>query len=82
MALAPVDETNLLLPLFDGLFEKPLWETFLRRLAQRTGADRVRRSVSSPSAPHQPPLNGIGGGHGQVLAVVDDQSDPGHRSQA
>ena len=56
MALAPVDETNLLLPLFDGLFEKPLWETFLCRLAQRTGADRVRMSVSNPSAPDQPPL--------------------------
>lgn len=56
MALAPVDETNLLLPLFNGLFEAPLWETFLRRLAQRTGADRVRMSISNPASPDQPPL--------------------------
>ncbi|PLK26187.1 LuxR family transcriptional regulator [Novosphingobium sp. TH158] len=56
MALAPVDETNLLLPLFDGLFEKPLWETFLRRLAQRTGADRVRMTISNPASPGQQPL--------------------------
>lgn len=56
MAITPTDETNLLLPLFDGIFEVPVWETFLRRLMQRTGAQRVRMAVRSSTAPSQPPL--------------------------
>ena len=56
MAITPTDETNLLLPLFDGIFETPVWETFLRRLMQRTGAQRVRMAVRSSTAPSQPPL--------------------------
>lgn len=56
MALTPTDETNLLLPLFDGLFEQPLWETFLRRLAQRTRADRVQMTLSNLAAPGEMPL--------------------------
>lgn len=56
MAITPTDETNLLLPLFDGIFEQPVWETFLRRLAQRTGAERVRLTVINSAAPEQMPL--------------------------
>lgn len=56
MAITPTDETNLLLPLFEGIFETPVWETFLRRLAQRTGAERVRLTVQNAAAPEQMPL--------------------------
>lgn len=45
MALAPTDETDLLLPLHGGVFEQPLWATFLRRLLARTGADRLLLAV-------------------------------------
>lgn len=56
MAITPTDESNLLLPLFEGIFEQPVWETFLRRLAQRTGAQRVRLTVINSAAPEQMPL--------------------------
>lgn len=56
MAITPTDESNLLLPLFEGIFEEPVWETFLRRLALRTGADRVRLTVMNSAAPDQTPL--------------------------
>lgn len=56
MALTPTDETNLMLPLFEGMFETPVWETFLRRLLQRTGAQRIRMTVRNSTAPSQPAL--------------------------
>ena len=39
MALTSRDETDLLLPLFDGAREKPRFSTFLARLRRRTGAE-------------------------------------------
>ena len=57
MSLSPADETGLVLPLFDGLFEVPMWETFLRRLMQRTGAQRVLLTMHNVAAPSQPPLH-------------------------
>lgn len=72
MAITPTDETNLLLPLFEGIFEEPLWETFLRRLALRTGAQRVLMTVNNPAAPDQPPLRR------RVLADrLAQEGDPG-----
>lgn len=41
MALGSTDERDLLLPLFSGIQEVPLWDTFLRRLLARTGARRL-----------------------------------------
>lgn len=41
MALASSDERDLILPLFAGIQEDPLWDTFLRRLLPRTGARRL-----------------------------------------
>jgi DNA-binding CsgD family transcriptional regulator len=38
MALASTDERDLLLPLYNGIHEDPLWQTFLRRLQMRTEA--------------------------------------------
>ncbi len=56
MAVTPTDETNLLLPLFEGIFETPVWETFLRRLLRRTGAQRIRMTVRNSAVPGQPAL--------------------------
>ena len=56
MTITPTDETNLQLPLFEGIFETPVWETFLRRLLQRTGAQRIRMTVRNNAAPGQPAL--------------------------
>ncbi|WP_219892680.1 helix-turn-helix transcriptional regulator [Aquisediminimonas profunda] len=39
-------QTELVLPLFEGLFEAPLWETFLQRLMARTQAQRVRLTIA------------------------------------
>jgi DNA-binding CsgD family transcriptional regulator len=41
MALTSNDETDLLLPLYDGLDETPRFATFLDRMRRRTGAPRV-----------------------------------------
>ena len=56
MALTPADQNDLVIPLFEGLFEAPLWGTFLRRLLARTGAQRVRLTLRNAMAPSQPPL--------------------------
>ncbi len=56
MAISPTDFTHLMLPLFEGIFEDPLWETFLERLMLRTGAQRVRLMVRNSAAPSQTPL--------------------------
>ncbi|MFM5908859.1 MAG: helix-turn-helix transcriptional regulator [Novosphingobium sp.] len=74
MAITPTDETNLLLPLFEGMFEQPLWETFLRRLAQRTGAERVRLTIRNAAAPEQTPLRRRV--LANRLAQIDDPGEP------
>lgn len=52
MALVPADETDLLLPLHDGVHEQQPWATFLSRLRQRVRADDAAIIVSaSPEAP-------------------------------
>lgn len=62
MALAPSDETDLLLPLHGGVFERPLWATFLRRLLARTGADRLALQLA--------------GGAGEPAHMLLAASDP------
>jgi len=57
MSLTPADQNDLVIPLFEGLFEAPLWGTFLRRLLARTGAQRVRLTLRNAAAPSQPPLH-------------------------
>ncbi len=39
MRVPNLGETELLLPLHDGMFQQPMWGTFLGRLRQVTGAD-------------------------------------------
>lgn len=41
MSLSSSDPSHLILPLFEGLFETPLWGRFLHGLHRRTGAQRV-----------------------------------------
>lgn len=41
MSLAPSDQNHLILPLFEGIFETPLWGQFLTGLQRRTGAQRI-----------------------------------------
>lgn len=41
MALGSTDERDLLLPIFSGIQEQPLWDVFLHRLMARTGARRL-----------------------------------------
>mgnify|MGYP001806972593 CR=1 FL=1 len=45
MAIARADETDLLLPLHDGMHEAAPWAVFLRRLRQRVRADGVALTV-------------------------------------
>jgi hypothetical protein len=45
MALSSIDERDLLLPLFTGLDQEPLWDTFLHRLLARTRAQCLHLSV-------------------------------------
>lgn len=48
MALTSRDETDLLLPLFDGMNENPRFATFLERLRRRTGALHVTLIFDDP----------------------------------
>ena len=48
MAMIPGDERELLLPLYAGLHERPVWTTFLARLRARTGATRTVLIIGAP----------------------------------
>jgi DNA-binding CsgD family transcriptional regulator len=41
MAIAATDERDLLVPLIEGIHERPVWGTFLKRLLARTRATRI-----------------------------------------
>ena len=47
-------QTELVLPLFEGLLDTPLWETFLQRLMARTQAQRVRLTITSATESGRP----------------------------
>ncbi len=49
-------QTELVLPLFEGLLDTPLWETFLQRLMARTQAQRVRLTITSATESGRPIL--------------------------
>ena len=48
MAMIPGDERELLLPLYAGLHERPVWTTFLARLRARTRATRTVLIIGAP----------------------------------
>jgi len=52
-----IGQTELVLPLFEGLFEEPLWETFLKRLMARTRAQRIRLTIAPSIADEHPLLD-------------------------
>jgi DNA-binding CsgD family transcriptional regulator len=56
MALGTTDERDLLLPLFTGIDEEPLWETFLRRLLARTRAQRLHLFIRPGGMTGTPPI--------------------------
>ncbi|TAL02852.1 MAG: helix-turn-helix transcriptional regulator [Rhodospirillaceae bacterium] len=45
------DDSDILAPLLDGIFEEPLWATFLDRLRRRTRADYVALTFRPPGMP-------------------------------
>ncbi|MCB2072166.1 MAG: helix-turn-helix transcriptional regulator [Novosphingobium sp.] len=51
MSLTSRDETDLLLPLYQGVHEEPRFATFLERLKRRTGADYVALTVRKEDRP-------------------------------
>lgn len=55
MALSASDERDLLGPLFEGVLEQPLWESFLQRLLARTRATQVCLLVRTAQMGALPP---------------------------
>lgn len=56
MALGTIDERDLLLPLFTGIDEEPLWDTFLRRVLARTQAQRIHLFIRPGGMAGMPPI--------------------------
>ncbi len=56
MALGTLDERDLLLPLYSGVDEEPLWETFLNRLLARTRAQRLSLLIRPGGIVGTPPI--------------------------
>lgn len=69
MALTSLDERDLLLPLAEGIREDPMWETFLKRLRQRTEATWACLLVQMTPTAHLPPIT-------RVAAARPDLPDP------
>jgi DNA-binding CsgD family transcriptional regulator len=56
MALGSSDERDLLLPLYSGLDEDPLWDTFLHRVLARTRAQRLHLFIRPAGMTGIPPI--------------------------
>lgn len=69
MALTSLDERDLLLPLAEGIREDPMWDTFLKRLRQRTEATWACLLVQMTPTAHLPPIT-------RVAAARADLPDP------
>lgn len=54
--MASNSASELTLALFEGIFETPVWETFLGLLLRRTNASRVRLQVGNDSLQSRKPL--------------------------
>lgn len=68
MALGTVDERDLLLPLFAGMEEEPLWDTFLHRLLARTRAQRLCLLIRPAGVAGTPPIRRIVAARGEARA--------------
>lgn len=69
VALTSLDERDLLLPLIEGIRERPMWNRFLHRLRQRTGASQACLMVRMTPVAHLPPTT-------RVSSIRDDMPDP------
>lgn len=49
MRVPTLGETELLVPLHDGMFEQPMWQTFLARLRSGTGAQAAALILQPPA---------------------------------
>lgn len=70
MALGATDERDLLLPLFTGIDQEPLWETFLQRLLARTRAQRVHLFIRPGGVAGMPPIQRTIRAHGYAPREV------------
>jgi len=70
MALSTTDERDLLLPLFTGIDQEPLWDTFLHRLLARTRAQRVHLFVRPGGIAGLPPIKRTIRAHGYAPKEV------------
>lgn len=50
MRVPNLGETELLVPLHDGMFEKPMWDTFLKRLKLAAGCDIATLLIHAPDS--------------------------------
>src|SRR5262245_55493534 len=66
MALGTIDERDLLLPLFTGIDEEPLWDTFLHGLLARTRSQRVHLFIRPGGMVGMPPIQRTIRAHGYV----------------
>lgn len=71
MALASSDERDLLLPLFAGVDETPLWDTFLHRLLARTRARKICLLLRMAGEAGPPRFQRVIVGRGEKAAALD-----------
>ena len=69
MRIPSLGETELLVPLHEGVFEQPMWQTFLNRLCDMTGADFATMLFRSPDSRE---VVRFTAGNGQVGAQFDE----------
>lgn len=69
MRIPNLGETELLVPLHDGMFEQPMWDTFLRRLRQATGCDTAALLIRAPESAAAIQL--VAGDAGLLAAIRD-----------
>jgi DNA-binding CsgD family transcriptional regulator len=81
MALGTIDERDLLLPLFTGIDEDPLWDTFLHRTLARTRAQRLHLFIRPGGMAGMPPIQRTIRAHGyaprEVTFNLETFSDAG-----
>lgn len=81
MALGSTDERDLLLPLFTGIEEDPLWDTFLHRLLARTKAQRLCLLVRPAGVAGAPSIRRLvttrGDGGGEAPFDIEEFSEAG-----
>jgi DNA-binding CsgD family transcriptional regulator len=70
MALGTSDERDLLIPLFTGIDDDPLWNTFLHRVLARTRAQRLHLFIRPGGMVGMPPIQRTIRAHGYTPREV------------